>query len=274
MRKLGDAKLDESVVDSFRKLITEIGNTMGYVRMVRAGGVHTTGETIQCLPDTPDVDELPPPRNGSPPTDGADGADASVGGEYGPMSKLGEPCASAHDLASKVVAEMRSSFTDPGEYFAILEEVFAPEVRSAKNAHLANFYIMIPALTINFVDAMLQAKDRLHKKQREVTPDQPTSPPAHQPTRAPAHPPTRHTCPASAHAPIHTHATHAYPCPSTHMPLPMPQDTHASGPSRIGATAPRVTASLLWISDGHICPYVRYRPTLRMTASRWAWPTC
>jgi len=46
--------------------------------------------------------------------------------------------------------------------------VFAQEVRSAKNAHLANFYIIVPALTINFVDAMLSAKDRLQKKQREA----------------------------------------------------------------------------------------------------------
>ena len=41
-------------------------------------------------------------------------------------------------------------------------------MRSPKNAHLANFYIIVPALTINFVDAMLQAKDRLQKKQREA----------------------------------------------------------------------------------------------------------
>ena len=46
--------------------------------------------------------------------------------------------------------------------------VFAEEVRSSKNAHLANFYIIVPALTINFVDAMLAAKDRLQKKQRDA----------------------------------------------------------------------------------------------------------
>ena len=37
-----------------------------------------------------------------------------------------------------------------------------------KNAHLSNFYIIVPALTINFVDSMLSAKDRLQKKQREA----------------------------------------------------------------------------------------------------------
>ena len=39
---------------------------------------------------------------------------------------------------------------------------------SGEHSHLDNFYIIVPALTINFVDAMLAAKDRLHKKQREA----------------------------------------------------------------------------------------------------------
>ena len=50
---------------------------------------------------------------------------------------------------------------------ATAAQVFAAEVRSAKNAHLSNFYIIVPALTISFVDAMLAAKDRLHKKARD-----------------------------------------------------------------------------------------------------------
>ncbi len=30
-------------------------------------------------------------------------------------------------------------------------------MRSPKNAHLANFFVIVPSLTINFVEAMLQA---------------------------------------------------------------------------------------------------------------------
>ena len=131
IRKLGEARTDETVVDSFRKLITEVGNTMGYVRMVRAGGVHTAGETVQCLPDGPDVAELlglPTPAAAAPPAaaDGAAAPPPPVATTAGPMSQLGEPCASAHALAAKVIGEMRSSFRSPGEYFTILEEVFAP----------------------------------------------------------------------------------------------------------------------------------------------------
>ena len=64
---------------------------------------------------------------------------------------------------------MRASASDDGtNFFQMLEEVFAPEVRSSKNAHLQNFYILVPSLTIAFVDAMLAAKDRLQKKHREA----------------------------------------------------------------------------------------------------------
>jgi WASH complex subunit 7 len=168
VRKLGEARADVSVLDSFRVLITEIGNTMGYVRMVRAGGVHQTGETMQCLPDGPGVPDLPLPSAEPAAEEGGGEGGGGGGGGTSPMASLGEPCAGAHDLAARVIDAMRSSFDEPGEYFAALEEVFAQEVRSAKNAHLANFYIIVPALTINFVDAMLSAKDRLQKKQREA----------------------------------------------------------------------------------------------------------
>ena len=36
-----------SCLDKFRQLITQIGNTLGYVRMVRSAGMHHAAEAIQ-----------------------------------------------------------------------------------------------------------------------------------------------------------------------------------------------------------------------------------
>jgi hypothetical protein len=36
-----------SCLDKFRQLITQIGNTLGYVRMVRSAGMHQAAEAIQ-----------------------------------------------------------------------------------------------------------------------------------------------------------------------------------------------------------------------------------
>lgn len=40
-------------------------------------------------------------------------------------------------------------------------------MQSSKNSHLKNFYIFIPALTINYIEHILLAKDRLNKKGKE-----------------------------------------------------------------------------------------------------------
>jgi hypothetical protein len=45
----------------------------------------------------------------------------------------------------------------------MLVKVFE-KIRGGDNKHLKVFYLIIPALTINFVDNMLMAKERLAKK--------------------------------------------------------------------------------------------------------------
>lgn len=162
VRKLGDASAAVSVLDRFRILITEIGNAMGYVRMVRAGGVHHNGQTHQCLPDLPGVPDLPLPASAA-----GEGAGASEGQSSAGLASLTASCATAYGLAAKLVDNMRATFDEGTTYFAVLESVFAQELRSAKNSHLTHFYVMVPALTISFVESMLHAKDRLQKKARE-----------------------------------------------------------------------------------------------------------
>jgi len=44
--------------------------------------------------------------------------------------------------------------------------VFSKQLKSEKHAHLKNFYIIVPPLTINFVDNIIAAKDRITKKDK------------------------------------------------------------------------------------------------------------
>ena len=49
IRKLGvDPKTGRTFLDQFRILITEIGNALGYVRMVRSAGMHYCSNAIRC----------------------------------------------------------------------------------------------------------------------------------------------------------------------------------------------------------------------------------
>ena len=44
-----------SYLDQFRILITEIGNALGYVRMVRAGGLNYCSNAIKYVPDLTNI---------------------------------------------------------------------------------------------------------------------------------------------------------------------------------------------------------------------------
>lgn len=44
---------------------------------------------------------------------------------------------------------------------------FVPFFKNPKNSHLKNFFIIVPALTINYIEYILMAKDKLNKKNKE-----------------------------------------------------------------------------------------------------------
>lgn len=46
---------NETFLDQFRQLISQIGNAMGYVRMIRSGGLNTCSSAIRFVPDFENV---------------------------------------------------------------------------------------------------------------------------------------------------------------------------------------------------------------------------
>jgi WASH complex subunit 7 len=62
----------KSFLDQFRILITEIGNALGYVRMVRSASMYFCSEAVKFLPDIDkiisfEVCASSPPRPQDPP---------------------------------------------------------------------------------------------------------------------------------------------------------------------------------------------------------------
>ncbi|RXG53130.1 WASH complex subunit 7 [Armadillidium vulgare] len=55
IRKLGISSEGLSYLDHFRKLVTHIGNAIGYVRLVRSGCLHCSSSATQFIPDLQDV---------------------------------------------------------------------------------------------------------------------------------------------------------------------------------------------------------------------------
>jgi len=144
IRKLGLTDVGLSYLDQFRVLITEIGNAMGYIRMIRSGGLYYTSNAIKFIPDLQEIvsfEELSKKENLSQhTTDAAKNLDVAV-----------------NNLITK--------FTEGTQYFKMLVNVFAGEFRDPRNVHLKNFYSIIPPLTINFVEHSLQQKEKIFKQQ-------------------------------------------------------------------------------------------------------------
>ncbi|KAK6103382.1 WASH complex subunit 7 family protein [Brugia pahangi] len=146
IRLLGVAD-DDLYLDKLRILITEIGNVMGYVRLVRSGGVEASMQSLGFLPNLDDVPSFEP---------------------LAVNAKLSSETISAAKLLDNVFDVAKKNVNQSDNYLQILVEVFAPELcGNTKYEHLNFFYMIVPPLTINYVDRMLSCKGKLGRRAKQ-----------------------------------------------------------------------------------------------------------
>ncbi|CAH1784090.1 unnamed protein product, partial [Owenia fusiformis] len=145
IRKLGLTPDGQSYLDQFRQLISQMGNAMGYVRMIRSGGLHCCSNAIRFIPDLEDIvtfEELCKEEN------------------------LSIECQKAAKTLDDVISNLSKNFAEGTEYFKMLVDVFAPEFRKSQNMHLRNFFAILPPLTLNYVEYSISCKEKLNKKNK------------------------------------------------------------------------------------------------------------
>ena len=98
---------------------------MGYIRMIRSGGLHCCSNAIRFIPDLEDIVTF-----------------ADLCEEEG----LSSECRDAGKQLDTVISNLAKNFAEGTEYFQMLVEVFAPEFRNPKNMHLKNFFVILPPL--------------------------------------------------------------------------------------------------------------------------------
>ncbi|XP_040493346.1 WASH complex subunit 4 isoform X2 [Ursus maritimus] len=145
IRKLGITPEGQSYLDQFRQLISQIGNAMGYIRMIRSGGLHCSSNAIRFVPDLEDIVNFE---------------------ELVKEEGLAEETLKAARHLDSVLSDHTRNSAEGTEYFKMLVDVFAPEFRRPKNIHLRNFYIIVPPLTLNFVEHSISCKEKLNKKNK------------------------------------------------------------------------------------------------------------
>ena len=137
MRNLGQDNKGKSFIDHFRHIITQIGNALGYVRMVRSGGLYYTSQAIQYVPDVDDI---------------------SIFYEQANSANLSNETLNSAQNLDTILNRLSNTFAEGVDYFDMLVEAFEKILSTAECGHLNNFATIMPALTLNFVESMLQKK--------------------------------------------------------------------------------------------------------------------
>jgi WASH complex subunit 7 len=81
-------------------------------------------------------------------------------------ANLSEETVMAARNLDAVISNLSKNFSENNDYFKVLVQVFQNVTTSDEQKHLINFYKIIPALTINFVETTVQAKDLMYKNTR------------------------------------------------------------------------------------------------------------
>ncbi|XP_055624990.1 WASH complex subunit 4 [Toxorhynchites rutilus septentrionalis] len=144
IKNLGLSDTGETYMDLFRKLISHIGNAIGYIRMIRSGALHECTEAKVYLPI---IDEELNFAN------------------YAKEEELHEMTVSAAEILELDINSLCQNYRIDTNYFRLLVNAFL-NLRHAENIHLQTFYMIIPPLTINFVEYILKAKEKLAKRDK------------------------------------------------------------------------------------------------------------
>ncbi|KAL3684666.1 hypothetical protein R1sor_002688 [Riccia sorocarpa] len=146
IRKLGLTDDGLSFLDQFRRLIAEMGNALGFVRMVRLGGLHYCSSASGFVHNL-DMDTTF--------REASREAGIPAGGVY------------AGKILDEALESQKMSL-EGMDYLNILTNVFAPELRSNDNLHLRTFFLIVPTLIVNAIEAILQDKEKLSKRGRDA----------------------------------------------------------------------------------------------------------
>ncbi|EGC29177.1 hypothetical protein DICPUDRAFT_43212 [Dictyostelium purpureum] len=147
IRQLGISEAGLSFLDHFRLLITHIGNAMGYIRLVRSGGLHYCSNAIKFVPDLKNIPKFE---------------------DLVSKDRLSSDTLDASKNLDSILQNLSNNLSEGTEYFKMLVQVFATEFRNVNNQHLKNFYIIVPALASNYIDHMINSKDKLFKKSKSI----------------------------------------------------------------------------------------------------------
>jgi WASH complex subunit 7 len=144
IKKLGTlGKKNLTYLDTFRQLISTIGNALGIVRMIRNASLKDNSNLIRFIPKI--IEEL---------------KFEDVAEELGLKGETFEAC-KMFDISVRLLFKQEEDATD---FLRILVKNFEGAFDGADCAHLKLFHLILPSLTLNFIEHVMRGKDKIFKR--------------------------------------------------------------------------------------------------------------
>ncbi len=167
IRKLGVTSSGLTYMDKFREAITEVGNALGFVRMMRLGAMRYCSQAIEFLPPE-DMAAMA----------GLGGVGVSVSGDAAEESlrsfadqvkeeagvKDDDLVARSSEQVDSLMENMQTKSAETLNYLNLLVSVFSKELCNERFSHLQDFHIIIPSVTLNAIESLLKGKEKLSKR--------------------------------------------------------------------------------------------------------------
>lgn len=146
-RGLGSVE-GKSYLDKFREVVTMIGNSLGYVRLIRTAAIKDSSSMIKFIPK-----QIKEPKF------------AEYCNEMGIEGELKK----AAELFDESINILYRQEAEAKDYLRELVKGLDGVFKGDDNKHMRQFYMIIPPLTINFVESLQRAKDKVWKKHQVGT---------------------------------------------------------------------------------------------------------
>lgn len=147
IKRLGTSKSGTNYLDKFRQLITHIGNALGYVRMIRSAALKDNANLVKYLPEmlhTVKFEQI--------------AAELGIENETMEAIKVFDLC----------VKNLFKQADDAGDYLRMIVQNFEGIGKQENTKHLRLFYLMVPPLTLSFVEHVQKGKEKLIGKNQNV----------------------------------------------------------------------------------------------------------
>lgn len=165
-------------LDSMRQSVTQLGNLLAFVRMLKNGALSCASKSIDFLPDINDLSLLRLNQLANSELSSLEMGEQE--GEEGQTSCDGIKRAvlEASKNFDNYLQDLDENFSQRRDYFKVIVDLFADLLKSPRREHGSSsttlgqdkrvgfelFYFLVPALTINYIDFIIICKERVHSR--------------------------------------------------------------------------------------------------------------